>query len=139
MFCRSRKTLVTNTDKGNALNIPNVVIRSIMPCIDFELQDVQTIHIMRNHLHLWQRIHIVANLSTDSFAHMLYIIKTSGYTIIINAKEKGSAQTIGKSTYAFQPALGFLFFQHQLKIVCGTFCYQSIQIHCYDDYYIINQ
>ena len=76
---------------------------------------------------------------TNASRTMLYIIKTSGYTIIINAKEKGSAQTIGKSTYAFQPALGFLFFQHQLKIVCGTFCYQSIQIHCYDDYYIINQ
>ena len=32
---------------------------------------------------------------------MLYIIQTSNDTIIINAKEKRSAQTIGKSTYTF--------------------------------------
>lgn len=69
---------------------------------------------------------------------MLYIIKTSDDTIIINAKEKKSAQAIGESTYTFQPTLRFLFFQHQLKIVCGTFCYQSLQIHHYDDYYILS-
>lgn len=35
--------------------------------------------------------------------------------------------------------LGFFSSSINLKIVCGAFCYQSFQFHCYDDYYIINQ
>ena len=65
-----------------------------MPCVDFELQDAQAIHIMRNHLHLWQGIHVITNLTTDSFANMLHVIKTFDDAIIINAKEKGTTQTI---------------------------------------------
>ncbi len=51
---------------------------------------MQAIYIMRNHLHLWQGIHVITNLTTDSFANMLHIIKTFDDAIIINAKEKGA-------------------------------------------------
>ena len=37
LLCRGRKALITNTDKGNALTISNVVIWCVMPCIDFDL------------------------------------------------------------------------------------------------------
>ena len=57
---------------------------------------------------------------------MLYIIKFFNVSIIIYAKEKGATQAIGKSTYTLQPALRFLFFKHQLEIVCCTFSYQSL-------------
>ena len=57
---------------------------------------------------------------------MLHIIKPFDDTIIINTKEKGTTQAIGKSTYTLQPALRFLFFKHQLEIVCCTFSYQSL-------------
>ena len=40
LLCRGRNTLITNTDKGYALTIANVVIWCVMPSIDFELQDV---------------------------------------------------------------------------------------------------
>ena len=40
LLCRDRKTLITYTDKGYALTIADVVIRSIMPCNDFELQNM---------------------------------------------------------------------------------------------------
>ena len=86
-----------------------------MPCIDFELQDVQTIHIMRNHLHLWQRIHIVANLSTDSFAHMLYIIKTSGYTSLSMPKKRDPPKPLAKALTLFNQLLGFFSSSINLK------------------------
>ena len=54
---------------------------------------------------------------------MLHVIKSFDDPIIIYAKEKGTAQAIGKSTYALQPTLGFLLFKHHLEIVCSTFCY----------------
>ena len=81
---------------------------------------------MRNHLHLWQGIHVITNPTTDSFANMLYIIKSFDDAIIINAKEKGTPQAISKSAYAFQPTLRFLLFKHYLEIVCSTFRYQSL-------------
>ena len=81
---------------------------------------------MRNRFHLWQRIHIITNLTTDNFANMLYIIETFDDAIIIYAKEKGTAQAIGKGTYAFQPTLRLLLFKHHFEIVCGTFCYQGL-------------
>ena len=60
-----------------------------MPCIDFELQDAQAFYIfMRNHFHFWQGIHVIANLVTNHFANMLYLIKTFDDAIIINAEEK---------------------------------------------------
>ena len=40
LFCRGRNTLITNTYKGYALTIANVVIWRVMPGIDFELQNV---------------------------------------------------------------------------------------------------
>ena len=40
LFCRGRKTLITDTDKGYALTIANVIIWCVMPGIDFELQNV---------------------------------------------------------------------------------------------------
>ena len=43
---------------------------------------------MRNHLHLWKRIHIITNPTTDGLANMLHIIKSFDNAIIINAKEK---------------------------------------------------
>lgn len=43
---------------------------------------------MRNHLHFWQGIHVITNLTTDSFANMLYIIKSFDDAIIIYTKEK---------------------------------------------------
>ena len=58
-----------------------------MPGVDFDLQDVQAIYIMRNHFYFWQRIHVIANFTTDTFANMLYIIETFDYAIIIYAKE----------------------------------------------------
>ena len=97
-----------------------------MPCIDFELQDTQAIYIMRNHFHLWQRIHIISNFTTDSFTYILYIIESFDDAIIIYAKEKGTTQAIGKSTYALQPTLRLFLFKHQLEIVRSTFCYQSL-------------
>ncbi len=81
---------------------------------------------MRNHLHLWQGIHVITNPTTDSFANMLYIIETFDDPIIINAKEKGTTQTISKGAYALQPTLRFLFFKHHLEVVCSTFRYQSL-------------
>ena len=57
---------------------------------------------------------------------MLHIAKSFDDAIIIYAKEKRTAQTIGKSTYTLQPTLRFLFFKHHLEIVCGTFCYKSL-------------
>ncbi len=81
---------------------------------------------MGNHLHLWQGIHIVTNPATDGLTYMLYVIKSFDYAIIINAEEKGTTQAIGKSTYALQPTLGFLFFKHYLEVVCCTFSYQSL-------------
>ena len=84
---------------------------------------------MGNHLYLWQRIHIVTNLTTDALAYMLYVIKTFDNTIIIYAKEKRTTQTIGKSAYAFQPTLRFLFFKHHFVVVCSTFSYQGVQFH----------
>ena len=84
---------------------------------------------MWNHLHLWQGIHVIANLTADSFANMMYIIKPFDNTIVIYTEEKGATQAIGKSTYTLQPTLRFLLFKHQLEIVCCTFSYQSIQFH----------
>ncbi len=55
---------------------------------------------MRNHFHLWQRIHIISNLTTDSLAYMLHVIKPFDNAIIINAKEKGTTQAIGEGAYA---------------------------------------
>lgn len=81
---------------------------------------------MGNHLNLWQRIHVIPNLTTNSFANMLHIIKSFDGPIIIYAKEKGTAQAIGKSAYTLQPTLRFLLFKHHLEIVCGTFCNQSL-------------
>ena len=81
---------------------------------------------MRNHFHLWQWIHVITNLTTDSFANMLYIIESFDNAIIINAEEKGTTQAIGKSAYALQPTLRFLFFKHHLEVVCSTFRYQSL-------------
>ena len=81
---------------------------------------------MRNHLYLWQRIHIVTNPATDSLAYKLHVIKSFDDSVIINAKEKGTTQAIGKSAYTFQPTLRFLLFKHHLEIVCSTFCYQSL-------------
>ncbi len=81
---------------------------------------------MRNDLHFWQGIHIVTNLTTDSFANMLHIFKSFDDAIIINAKEKGTTQAIGKSTYALQPTLRLLLFKQNLEVVCSTFCYQTI-------------
>ena len=75
---------------------------------------------------LWQRIHIVTNPDTDGLAYMLHVIKSFDDAVIINAEEKGTTQAIGKSTYAFQPTLRLLLFKHYLKIVCCTFCYQSL-------------
>ena len=43
---------------------------------------------MGNHLHLWQRIHVIPNLTTNSFANMLHVIKPFDDPIIIYAKEK---------------------------------------------------
>ena len=84
---------------------------------------------MGNHLHLWQRIHVIPNLTTNSFANMLHIIKSFDDPIIINAKEKGTTQAIGKSAYAFQPTLRFLLFKHYLVVVCSAFADQIINFH----------
>ncbi len=84
---------------------------------------------MRYHFHLWQGIHVITNLTTDNFANMLYITKSFDDAIIIYTEEKRTTQTVGKSAYALQPTLRFLFFKHHLKIACGTFCYQTIQFH----------
>ena len=46
---------------------------------------------------------------------MLHVIKPFDDLIIIYAKEKGTAQAIGKSAYAFQPLLGFFFSSITLK------------------------
>ena len=81
---------------------------------------------MRNYFYLWQRIHIVTNLATNSLANMLHIIKSFDDTIILNAEEKRAAQAIGKSTYTLQPTLRFLFLKHHLEVVCCTFSYQGI-------------
>ena len=37
LLCCGRYTLITDTDKGDALTITSVVIWYVMPCIDFEL------------------------------------------------------------------------------------------------------
>ena len=58
---------------------------------------------MGNHFYLWQGIHVIPNLTTDSFANMLYIIKTFDDAIIFYAKEKGTTQTVGKSTFFLLP------------------------------------
>ena len=87
---------------------------------------MRTIYIMRNHFHFWQRIHVISNLTTDSFANMLHIIKTFDDAIIIYAKEKRTTQAVGESTCTLQPALGLLFFKHRLEVICGTFCYQAL-------------
>ena len=84
---------------------------------------------MGNHLYLWQGIHIVTNPATDGLAYMLHVIKSFDDAVIINAKENRTTQTIGKSTYAFQPTFRFLLFKHHLEVVCCTFRYQTIQIH----------
>ena len=57
---------------------------------------------------------------------MLHITKSFDDAIIIYAKEKRTTQTVGKSTYAFQPTLRLLFFKHHLEVVCSTFCYQIL-------------
>ena len=57
---------------------------------------------------------------------MLHIFKSFDYAIIINAKEKGATQAIGKSAYALQPTLRFLLFKHHLEVVCCTFSYQGV-------------
>jgi hypothetical protein len=60
---------------------------------------------------------------------MLHVIKSFDDAVIINTKEKGTTQAIGKSAYALQPTLWFPLFKHHLEIVCSTFRYQTIQIH----------
>ena len=97
-----------------------------MPRIYFELQDTQAIYIMRNHFHLWYRIHVITYLATDNFANMLHITKSFDDAIIIYAKEKRTTQAVGESTCTLQPALGLLFFKHRLEVICGTFCYQAL-------------
>ena len=62
---------------------------------------------MGNHFYLWQGIHVVTNPATDSLANMLHIIKAFDDAIIINAKEKGTAQAIGKALTLFNQLLGF--------------------------------
>ena len=126
LLCRGWHALITNSDKCNTLTISNVVIWGIMPRIDFELQDEQTIHIMRYHFHLWQGIHIVTNPATDRLANMLYVFKTFDDAVIINAEEKGTSQAIGKSANTLQPTLRFLLFKHHLEVICGTFSYQGV-------------
>ena len=81
---------------------------------------------MGNHLHLWQGIHVIANLTADSFANVLHIFNIVDYAIIINAEEEGATQAIGKSAYALQPTFRFLLFKHHLEVVCCTFSYQSL-------------
>lgn len=81
---------------------------------------------MGKHFYLWQGIHVVTNPATDSLANMLHIIKAFDDPIIINAKEKGTTQTISKGAYALQPTLRFLFFKHHLEVVYSTFRYQSL-------------
>ena len=76
---------------------------------------------MGDHLHLWQRIHIVTNSATDSLANMLHIVKTFDNTIVIYTEEKRTTQAIGKSAYTLQPTFRSIFFKHQLEIVSGTF------------------
>ena len=82
---------------------------------------------MRNHFHLWKWIHVITNLTADSFANMLHVIKSFDNAIVVYTEEEGATQAIGKSTYTLQPALGFLLFKHNFEIVCGTFRYQTIQ------------
>lgn len=48
LLCCGRHTLITDSNKCNTLTIPNVVIWRVMPGVDFDLQDVQAIYIMRN-------------------------------------------------------------------------------------------
>ena len=48
---------------------------------------------------------------TFRFTYMLYIIKTFDDAIIINTKEEGATQTVGKGAYALQPTLMFLLFK----------------------------
>ena len=63
---------------------------------------------MRNHFHLWQRIHIVANFATDSLANMLYIIKSFDNAIIIYPKEKREPpKPLAKALTLFNQLLGF--------------------------------
>ena len=66
---------------------------------------------MREQFYLRQRIHIVADFTADDFANPLYFINPPYNSIIINAKEQRTAQTIGKSAHTFQPTLWFSFFQ----------------------------
>ena len=55
---------------------------------DFQLQNMSTFSIMRNHFNFRQGIHVITNLTTDRLANMLNIINSSNDTIIIYAKEK---------------------------------------------------
>ncbi len=71
-----------------------------MSWIDFELQDAQAIHIMRNHFHLWKWIHVIPNLTADRFANMLHVIKAFDNAIVIYTEEEKATQAIGKSTFA---------------------------------------
>ena len=45
---------------------------------------------------------------------------------IINAKEKGTTQAIGKTANALQPTLRFLLLMHHLEVVYCTFHYQIL-------------
>ena len=55
-----------------------------------------------------------------------YIIENFDEAIIIYTEEKRTTQDVGKSAYALHPTLRFLFFKHQLEVVCSTFSYQGV-------------
>lgn len=54
---------------------------------------------MRYHLYIRQWIHIITNLTADSFANMLYVIKPPNNSVIVNTKKQGTTKSICKSTY----------------------------------------
>ena len=81
-------TLIAYADKSNALTITNVIVRSIITCTDFQLEYVKVAYSLWQHLHLWQRIHVVTNLGANNFANMLYVIQTSDNALVVDAKEK---------------------------------------------------
>ena len=73
------------------------------------------------HLYLRKRIHIITDLTANGFTDVLNVIKPFDNAIIVKAKKQRAAKSIGKSTYALQPAFRSLFFKHQLEVVCSTF------------------
>lgn len=111
MLCCCRHTFISNAYKSDTLPITDIIVWSVVARIYLQLQDIHSfICFMRNHLNLWQWVHIIPNLIANRFANTLYVIKPFNNPIIVNPDKQRTAEAIGKSAHTLQPTFrSFLF------------------------------